>query len=465
MLHSTPMVDRNGMALGDSTQPFRFNDLPVEVQLQVVQFLNSERELLQFRLVSKHTNALVLDPEFWRDIEFSKQQCFKTGSAAFGPRQPSIRRPPSFFHSSDANIMLHSQSWAASMLSSSLLQSVSSSNVFMMDYAQPSLTIVANLSRSNTAALHDIVHRSTSAAISGTTRSWQSIETSFSAFLFRLASQEYTAHGVHRIVVEDWEDKASMTTIFNTLSGFVMMRDISIRKSILLRLFSTDRLASMAPWEHLTRLDLRDCQELCDLTGVTVLMPNLEDLCLEGCAGLMDFTPLAPRLAAINKSTLADRCQPDALRYRIVNLTRTKIQDSELIQLLEQSPRLQELRIDQCYQVTVASLVAIGYGHKASTTSADPMELESQSSSSTSSIGTASASTSFCPELQVLSLKNCYDLPDDGVRALVGCRQLERLIIRGLRHVDEETLEWLHSQGVPLRKALSPLGHWRHWHV
>ncbi|KAF9950904.1 hypothetical protein BGZ72_007494 [Mortierella alpina] len=169
-----------------------------------------------------------------------------------------------------------------------------------------------------------------------------------------------------------------------------------------------------------------------------------------------------------------------------VTLINTNVNDKELVELLKMSPDLEELRLDQCYRLTAASLVAIGQGpsgvqHPQETPQAGthppgelPLHVDTAQHSTLIPQAGAGASESaatpskitpstFCPKLKVLSLRNCYDLADEGVRALAGCRQLEFLIIRGLRHVDEGTVDWLHSQGVPLRRALSPLGHWRHW--
>ncbi|KAF8936507.1 hypothetical protein EDD21DRAFT_418407 [Dissophora ornata] len=482
---TSPGLPNAAQHIDKNAVQFRFKDLPIEIQLQVVQHIPSEQELLQFRLVSSLTNALVLEPVFWHEIAFSKQRCFKIGHAS-GSRSTStslrskeVSSNPLFYHSSDANVVVHRQSWAASMLALPS-RDRSFGGDFMRDgglVVQPSLTITANLPNNFDSLPMEpfpgklSMTSHTKKDLSTGLRSWSDIEDSFHAFVTRLSSQERLAHGIHVLTIEDWDGETTMEEMWNTLQTFDALQNLSIRNSILKRLttISSSRSDvtllqgisySSSSWEHITHLDLKDCSQLCDLTGILQLAPCLQDLSLEGCVGLQDFTPLAPPIAPGSIFL-------QSLPYRKLNLIHTRVHDSELIEILKRSPSLQELRLDQCYELTAASLVAIGFGAKSPGVQEDSGSSEEADMDVDQTLGRslAKSSTSFCPLLKVLSLKNCYDLADGGVRALAGCRQLELLIIRGLRFVNEDTIEWLQSQGVPLRKALSPLGRWRHWHV
>ncbi|KAI7818175.1 hypothetical protein BC939DRAFT_463880 [Gamsiella multidivaricata] len=371
-----------------------------------------------------------------------------------------------FYHNSDANIMVHRQSWAASMMQHPTVRD-------MISPTEPSLTITANMPGILHSGPLRLASERThpSAPLEGLSPSWSSIEDSFLMFISRLSSRARAAHGIHRISVEDWEGEATMAPLWIAFQAFDTLTDLSIRNSVLKELkpatLSSDVCAPACYWEQLTRLDLTGCRQLCNLSGILQWMPHLQDLSLVECSELLDFTPLT-------RPGPTDDSNRD-LEYRRINLTQTKIHDAELIELLKRSPHLQELRLDQCYELTDASIVTIGRGSQesaASTLTSIPegpiagksqadadMMVNDQDQDQSKTVSTSS----YCPALKVLSLKNCYDLGEEGVRALAGCRQLELLIVRGLRGVNEQTIEWLHAQGVPLRKALSPLGQWRHW--
>ncbi|KAF9200535.1 hypothetical protein BGZ49_009214 [Haplosporangium sp. Z 27] len=350
---------------------FPFQDLPIELQLRVVQSIVLMRDLLRFRLLSTRTNALVMEPLFWQEISLSKQLYIK--------------------------------------------------NVTNLKSHYP-LT-------------------------------WIDVEKSFNSFISRLSTLERTANGIHTILIEDWEGDDTMAAFWRNLVKFSSLKELSIKHSALKSIHPGALFESSKPWQHLTRFDVRACSNLCDISGILQQMPHLHDLCLEGCRNLLDFSPLAP-------------FGRNELPYEKINLANTKIHDPELIELLKRSPHLQELRLEQCYQLTATSVEAIGYGSGKSKVelSDDVNEIQIDVDPILDhSILQPTLLRSYCPNLRVLSLKECSDLEDETIRALAGCQQLEFLIIRGLRRVNEETLDWLHSQGVPLRKALSPLGRWRYW--
>jgi hypothetical protein len=425
----------------------RFVQLPTEIQLQVVRNIASERELLQFRLVCSLTDALVLDPALWQEIVFSKQLYFKVGHTSRPYRLANSPSRSPYYHNSDAGIIIHRQSLAASMLEPSYQPRSAIGEAI----GRSSLHITANLAR-------DIHPGTQMPDTSSDIRSWSSIQDSFLAFMICLSLRTPTLRRVHQIHIKDWEGKESMRSLWSTLQAFDTLGELAISHSVLEDLGTVtvqDLDSNMAsPWTHLTNLELRDCVNLCNISGLLQWMPQLQELSLEGCQALEDFSPLA------SSSPSSETVAAQDLLYKKVNLSSTKIRDHDLIQLLERSPYLQELRLDRCYQVTDASLVAMGYGPS------DPTAQQDVSLEVLEPHGIQHGertSTSFCPRLKMLSLRDCYDLADEGVRALAGCPQLEALIIRGLRRVDERTTEWLHLQGVPLRRALSPLGQWRHW--
>ncbi|KAG0088647.1 hypothetical protein BGZ93_004927 [Podila epicladia] len=502
---------------------FPFERLPIEIQLQVVQAIASEKDLLQFRLVSSLTNALVLEPVFWQTLQFSKQRYFKSGSTASSSsystvsksdfKRKSVHQPslfhsalegypqmhqhqhqyhhhpqtshlqPAFVHSSDANLIVHRQSFAASLLGggsyhqnifSSGLGGISSEEEAMIPMTSSSSS--SSSSRSSNQLSKSLPTGVSIMSTSGTICAWAKKEISFLAFLTRLTNTtRITAQGIQRVTIDDWEGETTVGNLWDSLLKMEQLQELSIRHSVLkllqpspgLTLSATSHGHYNSPpppsWQQLTLLDLRDCLQLKDLSGINMLMPNLLEVNLEGCLGLNDFGPLSKAdgsgggggggVVASTKETKGIR----ELKFRKINLSRTKVHDQDLVRILQRSPHLQELRLDQCYDLTAASLVVIGQGpehgqgHVLSTVSPSPTP--------------TSSSTSCVPGLRVLSVKNCCDLTDEGIRALVGCRQLELLIIRGLRRVDDDTIEWLHSQGVPLRRVLNPLGKWRYWHV
>ncbi|KAF9184706.1 hypothetical protein BGZ51_002340 [Haplosporangium sp. Z 767] len=435
-------MDAHGLK---ETRCFPFGRLPTEVQLLVMHHLASEAALLRFRLVSTQTNTLVMDPAFWHELVLTKQ-LYLNASTAQRTKRPNIGtitmpsnpidpQPSLNQHNSDAYIFAHRQPQSVVLSSSNGTG------------PQPHSSATEHLPASGLPKA----------------RSWVTAEASFLEFVSRLASCTRTAEGVYTVVIEDWDDAASIRSLWVNLQEFSELKDLSLRNSTIERLMPTNTSMAtplhihpeQACWAHLIRLDLKKCVRLHDLSGIHSLMPYLEDLSLEECRGLGDFRPLA--LSAHSTRQLF---------LQRLNLTHTKIQDSELIELLMHSPRLTELRLDRCYALTIASLQAIGQGH-----SPGPPGIQDQTDMNIDQPQDQIQGfipdlnlTSPCPQLKTLSLKDCYDLGDEGVRALAGCRQLEFLILRGLRGVNEETVDWLHSKGVPMRRALSPLGQWRHWY-
>ncbi|KAG0327405.1 hypothetical protein BG000_000967 [Podila horticola] len=483
---------------------FPFEQLPIEIQLQIVQAITSEKDLLQLRLVSSLTNALVLEPMFWQTLQFSKQRYFKAGPSSSSsstvtprsdPKRTNVHQPslfhsalegypqmhqhqhqyhhqqtslqqPAFVHSSDANLIVHRQSFAAS-----LLGGLHHQNVFSSGLGGTSEEAIMSTSTSHSSnRLSKSLPTGVSILSSGKTCEWAKKEISFLGFLTRLTNTR-TAQGVQRVTIDDWEGETTVDDLWDRLLRMEQMQELSIRHSVLKQLAPSPGLTlgavasrghySAPSWQQLTLLDLRDCLQLKDLSGINRLMPNLLEVNLEGCLGLNDFSPLSKDGGVVAGSTKEATGAP-GLKFRKINLSRTKVHDRDLVRILQRSPHLQELRLDQCYDLTVVSLVVIGQGqgHGHGHGQHGPGHLLA-----TDTPALTASSTSCVPELRVLSVKNCCDLTDEGIRALVGCRQLELLIIRGLRRVDDDTIEWLHSQGVPLRRVLNPLGKWRYWHV
>lgn len=521
----------------DISKPFRFERLPIEIQLQVVQAIGSEKHLLQFRLVSSLTNALVLEPMFWQTIQFSKQRYFKTGSSASSsssstspspsptstgtlaskPRRTSVHQPslfhsalegypqmhqhqhqyqhpppprqlqPAFIHSSDANLIVHRQSFAASLLGGSGYN-VFSSGLGGSEPQAMSTTSTTSFPRSSDSRLSKSLPSGVSIMSEpGKTSAWAKKEMSFLSFLSRLTQNNvHTAQGVQQATIDDWEGERSVGDLWDKLLEMEQLQTLSIRHSVLKQLAPSAALTlgSVAlhghdyspSWQHLTLLDLRDCLHLKDLSGIHELMPNLLEVNLEGCLGLNDFGPLSKEGGSWTKAQKHAQQAPE-LKLRKINLSRTKVRDQDLVRILQRSPHLQELRLDQCYDLTAASLVVIGqgdehgqghahgHGHGHGHGHAHGEQGQGHLLSTSQPPTLWSSSTSCVPELKILSVKYCCDLTDEGIRALVGCRRLELLIIRGLQRVDNDTIEWLHAQGVPLRRVLNPLGKWRSWHV
>ncbi|KAF9335714.1 hypothetical protein BG006_010787 [Podila minutissima] len=507
---------------------FPFELLPIEIQLQVVRAIASEKDLLQFRRVSSMANALVLEPVFWQTLQFSKQRYFKTGSSASSsfsstatlksdPRRTSVHHQPSLFHSalegypqmhqhqhqyhhhpqishlqpafvhsSDANLIVHRQSFAASLLGGggSHHQNVFSSGLGGTSSEEDAMiptTTTTSSSSSPSSSSHSsdqLLSKSLPTGVSimstsGKICAWAKKEISFLAFLTRLTNTtRITVQGVRRATIDDWEGETTVGDLWDGLLKMEQLQELSIRHSVLKQLQPSPGLTLVAAshgqyystaspsWQHLTLLDLRDCLQLMDLSGINRLMPNLLEVNLEGCLGLNDFGPLSKvGGGGVVLTSTKETIGIQELKFRKINLSRTKVHDQDLVRILQRSPHLQELRLDQCYDLTVASLVVIGQGHEHGPAG------HVLSTATPTPTTTSSSSTSSVPGLRVLSVKNCCDLTDEGIRALVGCRQLELLIIRGLRRVDDDTIEWLHSQGVPLRRVLNPLGKWRYWHV
>ncbi|KAH7059169.1 hypothetical protein BKA57DRAFT_444175 [Linnemannia elongata] len=562
--------------------------LPTELILQVLSSLPLPI-LLSFRLVSSWTNTLVLEPVFWHRLEFSKQLLFKVGGGVgSSAKQLQLRRTSFglsgggggggaalpggtgagagsresvFQHNSDANLIVHRQSLAATLLSSTSSWVEDTRAVAGLDPggAGPSVAISANIPRSiqqQQQQQHKWDNLSTSPTATQQLPKhspWTKIEASFLSFLIRLALNPRTAHGVRAILLEDWEGVESVQVLWTTLSAFSKVQTLVVRNSALrhLRLYPSNDYTidkddgATTTWPELQELDFQDCVQLKDLEGIQAWLPHLQDFSLAGCTALDDFSPLTLTRPLLSSSPTPSTVQVLALKK--ASFIHTRIQDEELIALLRRSPELEELRLDQCYGLTVKALKAIAFGDQSPVSFGDGVEgqgagagdivgiagqapmatmmvqeaqvappyhiptatatannddnnntgsphtlagpsqslepiLTSATTSSSSSFSSSSASTSttlplphpqppnqqtgsYVPHLRKLSLKNCYDFTDEGIRSLVGCRHLEWLVIRGIRQVNEDTAEWLHSQGVPLRKLLSPLGRWRHWHV
>ncbi|KAG0013205.1 hypothetical protein BGZ81_001165, partial [Podila clonocystis] len=489
--HETHMED-------SVSEIFPFEQLPIEIQLQVVQAIMSEKDLLQFRLVSSLANALVLEPVLWPTIQFSRQRYFKAGSSSSSavtsmpdPRRTSVHQPslfhsalegyplhqhhhqyhhqptgslqPAFVHSSDANLIVHRQSFATALLAGSHHQNVFSSGLGGTSSEE---AMIPTISSSFSSRSSDRLSKSLPTGVSimstsGKICAWAKKEISFMSFLNRLSLNSRTAQGLQQVTIDDWEDETTVGDLWDGLLKMEQLQELSIRHSVLKQLAPSPGLTLGAvasyghylepSWQQLTLLDLRDCLQLKDLSGINRLMPNLLEVNLEGCLGLNNFGPLSKDGDISSK--VKGRAQE--LKFRKINLSRTKVHDRDLVRILQRSPHLQELRLDQCYDLTAASLVVIGQGHGHEHGYGSGHLLPTVSPTPTWS------SASCVPELRVLSVKNCCDLTDEGIRALVGCRQLELLIVRGLRRVDDDTIEWLHSQGVPLRRVLNPLGKWR----
>ncbi|KAG0238009.1 hypothetical protein BGW41_008274 [Actinomortierella wolfii] len=326
---------------------------------------------------------------------------------------------------------------------------------------------------------------------------WQEKVDSFLQFMKHLASLTDTAEAVHRVVIEDIADKDIVQELWSVLVRMPKLKEISLKRmdgceSLIKQLVLPSSAQATdggingfetAPprWYHLTRLDLTGSVQLRDIWGLRDTMPALTTVILEGCKGIMDFRPLVRVGYKVVRSSDGQEDieyesgvpQPSSLQTLI--LSQTEIKDEQLIEVVHYSPNLLELRLEQCYGLTERALQAIGQGLK---TTISPLNHEvfgprpildlsgSRNSHNNPAIPTAistSSPHSPCPNLRVLSVKGCWDMEDYGVRALAGCPSLEMLIIRGLRHVSEETVDWLHEQGVPLRSVLSPLGHWRYF--
>lgn len=580
-----------------TTTTITLMSLPTEILLQILSILHLP-VLLRFRLVSTWADTLVVEPVFWHRLEFSKQLLFKTGGS--NTQQLRHRRTSFglvggatlsgitggvgrgrgkgsvFQHHSDANLLVHRQSLAAALLSPTT--DVEDSWATDGSEVRPSLTISGHIPlppahhphHDNQQGVSTLSTSPTSPAVQQlqNTSPWTKIESSFIHFLTRLTTNPRTAHGVRTIIIEDWEGAESVQVLWTTLGTFCKLQTLVIKKSDLrhlkshtyynkdIRNVNDDEGGGGTTWPELQELDFQDCIHLKDIDGIQTWLPHLQDLSLAGCTALTDFSPLTRPLPSspTSPSTLAGS-EVLTLKLKRASFIHTRIQDEDLISLLRRSPELEELRLDQCYELTVRALEAIAFGDQspmtsgelgqvagvlgpvvapapaptvasaegsagyATTTSSQEAQLappyhfttittnnygitgSSHTSAGlsqplhplltpiaslpTTSSSPPSASTltfplplahphtlhhpsdtgSYCPQLRKLSLKNCYDFTDEGIRSLVGCRQLEWLVIRGIRQVNEDTAEWLHSQGVPLRKLLSPLGRWRHWHV
>jgi hypothetical protein len=586
--------------------------LPTEILLQILSTLLLP-VLLRFRLVSKCADTLVLEPVFWHRLEFSKQLLFKTGwsntqqrlqhrrtsfGLTTGATLPGTRvgvagggggeRRSMFQHHSDANLIVHRQSLAAALLSPSTRAEDSWTAAAAAAAAAaaglevgPSLTFSGNIPLLPPAHHQQSSHHQQGVDTLSTTSPtspiaqqlqktspWTKIETSFMNFLTRLTTHPRTAYGVRTIIIEDWEGVESVQVLWTMLGAFSQLRTLVFKKSVLrhirghphhngdIRNENGDKGEGRTSWPELKELDFQDCVHLKDLEGIHIWLPHLQDLSLAGCTAIDDFLPLTRPLPSSPASpSTSSRSEVLTLKLKRASFIHTKIQDEELISLLRRSPELEELRLDQCYGLTVRALEAIAFGNQSTVTSGElgqavgvpglaaapapaptvasaegntgytviPSSQEAQLTSpyhftttttnnygitgsphasagpsqllnplptstispsiTSSSSPSASTLTSvvphphphtfhhpsttepYCPQLRKLSLKNCYDLTDEGIRSLVGCRHLEWLVIRGIRQVNEDTAEWLHSQGVPLRTLLSPLGRWRYWHV
>ncbi|KAG9072270.1 hypothetical protein KI688_000039 [Linnemannia hyalina] len=324
--------------------------LPSEIVLQVLSFLPLPI-LLAFRLVSTWTNTLVLEPVFWDRLEFSKQLLFKVGGGA-GAQQSQHRRAnlglggtevgagkeSVFQHSSDANLIVHRQSLAATSPSptSSWIEDTRAAAGLDAGGAGPSVTISANIPRSiQQQQQHQQDTLSTSPTSSTVIQRqpkhspWTKIETSFLSFLTRLAHNPRTARGVRTIVLEDWEGAESVQVLWTTLSAFSKLQTLIVRNSVLRHLrfhqsndYSIDKDDGATTWTKLLELNFQDC----------------------------------------------------ALALKKASFIHTKIQDEDLIALLRRSPELEELRLDQCYGLTVRALEAIAFGDQSPASFGDGVE-------------------------------------------------------------------------------------------
>ncbi|KAF9276879.1 hypothetical protein BGZ68_009688 [Mortierella alpina] len=307
-----------------------FANLPTELQLHILLHIPTEKELLHFRLVSSLTNSLVLEPLFWRHLAFSKQLYFTprrnpaaglglaTHSHAMAGAHPAAPPIQASFHNSDAHLLVHRLSSAlpvpATVSSLGCGQDVSSSPD---QHATHSLPAIANsgLTKSQT---------SLSDAPEAPNRTWTMMEDSFLAFVSRLASVEHAALGVHSVAIEDWEHTESLKKLW----------------------------------------------QLQDLSGIQTLMPNVQSLNLEGCLAIDSFLPLTaaaappppPAAAAMSDNVMEEPGRKRHLDLTSMSLINTNVNDKELIEVLKMSPDLEELRLDQCYRLTAATLEAIGRG-------------------------------------------------------------------------------------------------------
>ncbi|KAK3810693.1 MAG: hypothetical protein JOS17DRAFT_780015 [Linnemannia elongata] len=376
--------------------------LPTELILQVLSSLPLPI-LLTFRLVSTWANTLVLEPVFWHRLEFSKQLLFKVGGAAgsstqrlqhrrtgfgFGgggggvvlPRgtgaRAGARKESVFQHSSDANLIVHRQSLAATLLSptSSWVEDTRAVAGLDAGGAGPSVAISANIPRSIQEPHHhqrDILSSSPT-SLTATQQlpkhsPWTKIETSFLSFLTRLAHNPRTAYGVRTIVLEDWEGTESVQVLWTTLSAFRKLQTLVIRNSALRHLrfqqsndCNIDKDDGMTAWPELQELDFQDCVQLRDLEGIQAWLPHLKDLSLAGCTALDDLSPLTLTRPFLSSSPTPPTVQ--ALALKKASFIHTRIRDEELIALLRRSPKLEELQLDQCYGLTVRALKAIAFG-------------------------------------------------------------------------------------------------------
>ncbi|KAG0267847.1 hypothetical protein DFQ27_008123 [Actinomortierella ambigua] len=477
---------------------------------------SSERHLLKLRLVSRDLGNLVaLSPSFWHEIHFNRRTYLRplslsssSSSSSSSPLRLVMRPshdhstapPPRSFHGidSDANIVqAHPQSWV-----SAVSQQPSERKAHLDGTEGPISSIVPKSL--------DVL--------------WHERTTSFIQFMRHLASIPETAEGVHQVIVEDIADETLVQALWKVLVGMPDLKEFSLKWSfgfvsllgqVLLPMGESSnegatphqqqQFHGMAPpWRHLTRLDLTGSVLLRDIRGIRDVMPALTEVVLEGCHGIDDFRPLVRVGYFANgfsqhqpSKVFEENGLPQRSNLQTLVLSQTKLDDSDLIELVTFSPNLRELRLEQCYKLTIVSLIALGVrlttSTSTTTTTAPPSTIPSppplphlhpsgqasgppatppcdQHNNSTLTTTTTTTTTnpnvpavSICPNLRVLSLKGCWDLDDYGVRALIGCPHLEMLNIRGLRRVREETIDWLHNQGVPLRKALGPLGHWRHF--
>ena len=494
---------------------FAFAQLPTEIQILVLHNLAAQADRLNFRLVASAANTLVLEPCFWPVLALLARPHHTTTSSSTNAGQAN--RPLSLaaallHRHSDSHLRLRSHALDTGLSSSLTIAANLPSNSRTTTVAARAeggpMTSSSSLSPQTMAAL-----MTTSIATGSKKRSAEeckSKEDSFLAFVSALAKRSRSAEGVQELSIEGWVSEASLDQLLHllTLHPFDHLKRLNLHTNALFGFptpidanasLTGGSLASLHVCSKLTILDLKNCQHLHDLSGFYPWMPHLEEINLEGCLELVHIAPsqldstMTTSIAGESQSSLPPLppAQQQPLRsLRKLNLTHTKIGDEDLIWLLEQCPQLHELRLDQCYSLTPESISAIaGRGrplHPQLGPTAAGVQLQSFHATAVSAAVAADAagvlldlpsqslqtkhassvaSSPADPRLAILSLNNCYDLTDESIRSLVGCRHLDLLLIRGLRTVREDTLEWLHSQGVPLRKALSPLGMWRHWHT
>ena len=490
---------------------FAFSQLPTELQIIVLHRVDSLFDRLNFRLVSTWTNTLVLEPCFWSVLSHKARPHHNTilsnrnphrGGLSIGPHHHPHHRfslaAALLQPQSDSHFQLHTP-----------YPSASSSSALSHDIGLlPSLTIGTNLPRAFTTST---TTTTPTVAYSPSLASWYSrtetsstiassvvpfttsTEASFLSFVSTLLRRPETAEGIQELLVEGWESEPFLDQLLLLLTkySFDHLSKLTVRTNALECFPASPSLnndststggpltKSVATCIQLTHLDLKNCQHLYDLSGFYPWMPHLQEINLEGCVELAHIVP--PPIPALPSTTeiSSNQQQPTLVQplqsLRKLNLTHTKIGDRELIRLLAQCPQLYELRLDQCYSLTPESISAIGRGQLQSQSQSHqtwpPEQQQHATSEGNSGLTLASSTTNISSlgtsngsYLTVLSLNNCYDLTDESIRTLAGCRHLDLLFIRGLRRVREDTLDWLHSQGVPLRKALGPLGMWRHWH-